>query len=404
MERSRRRSGGPSPLTAIVAIVAIAAIGLLAAWYRGTRPPAPPPVSARAPEPKPALEPNPELESTRAPPPRPPREPGSARPPLSEPKPEPELAEGPRPKAGRRSFFHTADPCRPVAEPRLPAGYDGMSAQGITLAWPLDGAPLLEPTAFAYLVAGLLEEAAQLTGTERRERLTVIFYASREDLHTLGGAPKWASGLYDGAVLLPAEPGKDFGVQMPSLRHEVMHAQLHTGAGCTPMWFNEGTAMYFSGLPPRRGWTRMLRKQKVVDFGTMATSTFDDPEKENVDHMYAQSLAMVLFMIDRSGESALKDAVLGLRAAPRADARRAALDLWGHLNPGVAPRDLLDSLARRMFRAPQPPTPDDLLRSAVCCYGATRLREFGCRLSPLDETKDIWVDESRSPAAVCHRD
>src|SRR5258706_549503 len=73
------------------------------------------------------------------------------------------------------------------------------------------------------------------------------------------GAPPWAGGAYDGAVRVPAAPRNELGVSIATLRHEVMHAQLHAAVGCLPVWFNEGTAMYFAGAVPALEWLKLLR-------------------------------------------------------------------------------------------------------------------------------------------------
>lgn len=113
---------------------------------------------------------------------------------------------------------------------------------------------------------------------------------------------------------------------------------------------------------------------------------------------------MVSFLLDRSGEGALKEALEGLRAAPRKEARSAARGLWNHLYPGVGQRELLEALGRRMFRVPPGAAFDGVLEGAICCYGTTRLGEFGCRVAPMDATRSRWLDESKTPSATCYRD
>jgi hypothetical protein len=87
-----------------------------------------------------------------------------------------------------------------MVEPELPEGYETLTVLGITVARPPGDGVLTEPTAFAYVAAGLLEEAAKLAGTDRRERVTIIVYGSIDEFHDVGRAPSFASGLYDGAV------------------------------------------------------------------------------------------------------------------------------------------------------------------------------------------------------------
>jgi hypothetical protein len=81
-----------------------------------------------------------------------------------------------------------------------------------------------------------------------------------------------------------------------------------------------------------------------------------------------------------------------------------ARDLWRRLHPGADPRALLDSLARRMFHLPLGPALDEQLRAGICCSGTTRISELTCRGGPLDPTRAVWLDESRTPIATCTRE
>jgi hypothetical protein len=301
----------------------------------------------------------------------------------------------------RLSASDTADPCRSIAEPSIPDGYQRLTAQDITVAWP-EGEPLMkEPTAFAYLVAGLLEEAALVTGTVRRDRLTVIIYPTIEELRAVPGAPKWASGIYDTAVRVPASKSAPFGVPLHTLRHELMHAQLHAGVGCTPLWFNEGMAMHFAGLPVRREWMSMLGAGQAFEPASLETSTIEEMPKSDVELVYAQSLTMVLFLIDRRApDVAVREAVSELAGMPRSSRLR----LWSKRYPDVGRRELLDFLARRIFKVPRGPELDAIFRGAVCCYGSD-VSEFGCRGQPLSPKKEsVWFDDSQTPKAMCRTD
>ncbi len=304
---------------------------------------------------------------------------------------------------GRVSFSHAADPCRPVPTPDLPSDYPRVTVHGVTVAWPPGDAPLPEPTGFAYMVVGILEEAALLTGTPRRAETTVIVYATNEHFHALSGAPSWADGLYSGAVHLPAFPARDVGVKMATLRHEVMHAQLHSAVGCMPLWFNEGLAMRFGGRPPRREWMRMLRGHRTIDFGALEVSTIDELGKPDVDLVYAQSLAMVLSVEERSPEDAIEEAVSDL--AVRRPRREDALRLWGRVRPGVTTEDLLSSLARRIFGMPAGTALYTLFREqAVCCSGTARIATLRCHGGPIRPGETTWVDDSHKPNAICEVD
>jgi hypothetical protein len=277
---------------------------------------------------------------------------------------------------------HTADPCTAFGEPIVPATFESITAAGITVAWdpteavgPYDAG--LRPTSLAFAVAGILEEAAQLTGTDRRQTLTVIVDGSTDAFQARTKAPSWTSGLYDGgAIHLGAKQAADLGVAMQTLRHEVMHAQMHATIGCTPFWFNEGLATYFAGTPPPRELVLMLRGGEPFDLQALREPAIFDVKAENAARMYAVSLAMVLYLVQRSGELGIREAV---QIARSLDTIPAALDLWTHVAPNIDHPAVLDALAQRVFGQPRGPTLDALLRGSVCCVGLRSPGNLQCR-------------------------
>ena len=312
----------------------------------------------------------------------------------------PELPPPPEPPELRG--HDTVDPCTAAFEPAIPLGFATVTADGVTVAWqpgfeaqgPYDVA--VQPTAIAHLVTGLLAEAAALTGTPRRERLTAVVYPSRPALRAATHAPGWADGVYDGgAVRVAALPTAELGVEISSLRHELIHAQLHTTVGCMPAWLNEGLAMYFAGAPPIRTWLKLLRNPDGFDLGTLEVPTFAALVDERAERAYAESLAMILFIVERSGEAGLRAAVQSVRTA------RPDRGVWEALYPGAGHRIVLDALARKLFGVPVGGDLDAMFRGAVCCHGLRAIADLGCRgVSPrTDRTR--WIDQSSSPRAAC---
>jgi hypothetical protein len=291
----------------------------------------------------------------------------------------------------------TIDPCTAVRDAAIPAGYETASAGDITVAWlptaPGENDAPFQPQAIAYLVTGLLEEAAGLTGTSRRDRLTVILHPSREDLLARTRAPAWSAGLYDGrAVRVVSDPSADLGVPIATLRHELMHAQLHASVGCMPAWLNEGLAQYFASRPPVRGWLQILRTA-ALDLDAVQGPTLAELSRERAEVAYGASLAMVLYLAQR-GEPALRAAVQLARAHDG--------HLWDQVAPGVRSRPIIESLARRVFDTEPGPALDATLAGAICCWGLRALRGFGCRAAT-DKPADrrTWFDETRTPHALC---
>lgn len=301
----------------------------------------------------------------------------------------------------------TLDPCTAVAQPFVPTGFETLTVRDITVAWSPDkivnpgpGDIALSPTAIAHLVDGLLEEAAALTGTSRRDQLTVAIYPTSNDFTAQTHAPAWAEGAYDGAVHVAVKPNAELGVSIATLRHEVMHAQLHAGVGCMPAWFNEGAATYFAGSPPAREWIKMLRSPEAYELRSLQGATFAAMTADRATRAYAVSLAMIMFLVEQTGDDGLKTAVRALQAAER-ESSRAGLDLWDRMFPRVDHVTVLNALARKVFGVALGGELDAMLRAAVCCYGLHAVREFGCRSAPLNPGRSVWVDPSGSRLAVC---
>ncbi len=302
----------------------------------------------------------------------------------------------------RGSILDTADPCDPLVEPPIPAAFERVTEAGVTIAWPLE-LTAHEPTGLAYTVAGLLREAANATGTEPRARLTVFLYASRDELHLATGTPEWASGVYDGAVHVVEEPSIDFGVRVSTLRHEVMHAQLHTGVGCMPAWFNEGAAQLFAGRPPVATWMTMLKERASFDFDALGAPTIAEAPKDDAPKLYAESLAMLLHVIDRPSQGGLAEVVQSLHEIDVADPELRARTLWRTLSPSTTPSHVRASLAKRLFGVSSEADLDALFAGPVCCTGERRLADLSCRADGDASPRDGLDGGRATGASRCRR-
>jgi hypothetical protein len=336
---------------------------------------------------------------------------GSSRPvnPALPPPPAPPVV-GPTPAS---SAGHTADPCTSLLDPVIPTGFEMETVHGITIAWaPAAPAPprpapydvALQPVAAAYLTAGLLEEAARFTGTEPRDQLTVVVYPTREAMIADTMAPPWSGALYDGgAIRVPAKPDDDLGLEVSTLRHEVMHAQLHAAVGCMPAWFNEGVAMYFAGEVMLQEWFAMLREPPVLELGVLEASSILEASDEKAAILYAQSQAMVAFIVEQPGGSEVRAAVDAVRQAHTVSAQ-AGRELWQRKYPDVTPRAVLDHLAMKLFALPPGRELDRILAGAICCGGLRMVSELGCHGTaiPVPEPKGrFWLDRTMLPWSVC---
>lgn len=275
----------------------------------------------------------------------------------------------------RRKIGDGIDPCEKPFPPDIPDGYQTLTAAGVTVAW--DPEVTIEPTTLAYTAAGIVAQIGTITDTRPRAELVVVVYPSVEEFRAKTGAPEWSEGLYDGgAVRIPAVRGSDFGVPIHTLRHELVHAQLHVTIGCMPIWLNEGVAQYFANTPQTSVWLRMLKAKPALEPADVQVATIEDVKAEPLD-VYAQSLAMVLYMFSR-GDS-LADVVHD-RGGPW-------MDLWARRYASASEHDVLDAVARRVFGVAQGSELDTLLAGEICCHGMYNLAELGCHAPPREKNE-----------------
>ena len=293
----------------------------------------------------------------------------------------------PRAQLFDASARHTADPCTAPIDPVIPRGFEQITEANITIAWdPAEASGAfdrpLRPVALAHAVAGLLAEAAQLTGTDRREQLTVIVDPSPDAMQARTRTPAWVGGLYDGgAVHVPARPSADLGVAMATLRHEVMHAHVHATVGCVPFWFNEGLADYFAQDVPLREWIALVRDREA--FELPRDPSVLDLHDEHAARLYAVSLAMVVYLVQQRGEQGVREAV---RIAQSTDT---PLALWEALHANVDHRALVDALATKLFGMPPGVELDAIVRGTLCCRKLRQPTEVTCHAPSGDTGRGI---------------
>jgi hypothetical protein len=116
---------------------------------------------------------------------------------------------------------------------------------------------------------------------------------------------------------------------------------------------------------------------------------------ERAERAYAESLAMILFIVERAGDAGLKAAVASVRLG------RPERGLWEVLYPGTDHRAVLDALARKLFGVPVGGELDAMLRGAVCCHGLRAVGELRCRGVPPRPDRMRWTDQSSSPRDAC---
>ncbi len=294
-------------------------------------------------------------------------------------------ASDPRPRAPAfdPARQHSADPCTALVEPEIPTDFERLTRSDVTVAWHPDdlAGPRdvpLRPVSIAYLAAAVLEEAADLLGTNPRGQLVIIIDRSLEAMHDKPNVPSWASGYYDGgAVHVPARIGHELGVSVETLRHEILHAQVHAAIGCTPFWFDEGVATMFAGGQRLHQWVEMLRAGGGPAIETLHDPSVVDLDRSAASRAYAMSLAMIVHLIDRGGEHALRSAV---QVARGSSSRHEAARLWAQLQPDVEASAVLDTIAKRVFGRPRDGELTRLLEQPWCCKYVRTPADVVCQL------------------------
>jgi tetratricopeptide (TPR) repeat protein len=157
-------------------------------------------------------------------------------------------------------------------------------------------------------VLRVLEDAWERIGVELEihptEKTRVILYTETE-FRKVTGVHGWVTGLYDGRIRIPV---KDFGTAEREIKgtiyHEYTHVAVQSITRVCPSWLNEGLAQVYEGRESRSAASR-VRKAHASDSLialkdlTKSFTRFSDVEKARL--AYAQSLSLVLFIIDQHG-------------------------------------------------------------------------------------------------------
>jgi hypothetical protein len=222
--------------------------------------------------------------------------------------------------------------------------YLRLTHDGLTLLRPSDSLSPTQADALVVLIDRALDEAAALTGTARRSRLTVVVYPSRSELLAVSCARDWTGALFDGTLRLVVAPTVE-GFDATQVRHETLHAQLSPQAPTAPKWFHEGLAQSFAQqAAPTARWQLMVRTRVWVPFTSLDGSFQVFDAASDADLAYAQSYAMVELMRAMGGDGSIAVALAAFQSGadtPTALARACR-------RTEVTGEDLLAYLGRRL--------------------------------------------------------
>jgi hypothetical protein len=208
----------------------------------------------------------------------------------------------------------------------------------VTLVAPASVDPATSQRALSTVVDAL-SAAARLLGIARRDQLAVFVYPDRAAMRRATCAQGWTGAMFDGALHTDAETLASAAESTVMLRHESLHAAMHPLVPHVPTWLDEGLAQYLAeeeGRPHFQSYALMVREHTWVPFGTMNDAFLVIDDAGDAGLAYHQSLAMVLWLVDRRGERGISDAIAWLSSGGDPsrvldEAARGALDGEGLL-------------------------------------------------------------------------
>lgn len=153
-----------------------------------------------------------------------------------------------------------------------------------------------------------LADASALLGAPTPDELTVIVYATVDDLVSASCSSTWAGAQYSGILEMSAD--RDDAALTATARHETMHAvMIWAAARNAPGWFAEGVAEYVENDAA----ARVAAAAHVADLGrtiplrSMAGHLSELSDDTNAALAYHQALAMVLWLVELHGEGVIAE-------------------------------------------------------------------------------------------------
>jgi hypothetical protein len=120
--------------------------------------------------------------------------------------------------------------------------------------------------------------------------------------------------------------------------------------------------------------------------------------------LYAESLAMLLHVIERPSQGGLAEVVQSLHEIDVADPELRARTLWRTLSPSTTPSHVRASLAKRIFGVSSESDLDAVFAGPVCCTGERRLADLSCHAGEDEPSRRDGLDGGAAAGAPrCRR-
>jgi len=137
-----------------------------------------------------------------------------------------------------------------------------------------------------------------------RKRVTVIIYNPKE-FKTAIATEGWVGGLFDRKIRIPlTDINKNIDRIAEVVRHEYTHVIVYDLAPGCPSWINEGLAcyeQYSHGAGERRLRGKISTGVSLIPFDELPHSFIQTSDAKKVELYYAQSHAMIEYLIDLYG-------------------------------------------------------------------------------------------------------
>lgn len=158
-------------------------------------------------------------------------------------------------------------------------------------------------------IAILEEERSQVCSDLNhfpRKRVTVIIYEPK-DFKSVTAVEAWVGGLFDRKIRIPlSDVNRNRERLRQVIRHEYTHVLIYELAPGCPAWINEGLATTeeygrgsASGMKRMRGL--VAKGRSPVPFEQLPDTFIETTDSEKVELYYAQSHAMIEYLIDHYG-------------------------------------------------------------------------------------------------------
>jgi tetratricopeptide (TPR) repeat protein len=190
------------------------------------------------------------------------------------------------------------------------------------------------PAAVVERIAERLDAAylaqSSFFGTELRDTQIVILYSGRS-YFSLVSVPDWVSGVFDGKIRVSLDPdGGPTDELSAVLAHELAHSFIrHASADRASGWLHEGTAQWLEGKRiPRNEIRNDFRRQAPHSLSEMEGNLARRGDRAAARTNYVQALALVEYLVERSGSGAVACLIRELGAGRTfAEALRAEIGL-----------------------------------------------------------------------------